>query len=311
MKSGSPPPSTRLPGLGRRDFLAGTTASLLAGALLPAGCQSPDGPEPEFLPAEAMAWWRDEGLYFRHDTVDSGQQEAGLVRARVDGRWQRFRTVALPPRFVEWSLSERRTRLQDIARGRFDHDDLQGPHNACVATYGGPSREGRVSLNTAYKGMGFLPRAEALPTLLSQLRVAGRRPPARTRSEFLAQMEQTASFLDGLYSRPELFDLRKQGSLELFTSWRYYTHTFLNMMANPVASASFLDYPTFEIRAVPELLHPADPGLSPLQAGQLEYLNRIHDFVHGPGELRIACVYHLIEVYEDTPGRGGQGRKLA
>jgi len=285
---------------------------LLAGGLATgSGCEQRRLPEPEFLPAEARSWWRGGGRWFRHDTVDTRRLDQGIVRARVDGRWQDFNTVSLPAAFVKWSFAERRARLERLSQGIFSHRELAGPHNACVATYGGHPREGRVSLNTAYKGMGWVPRPELIGRLLKELSAAALLPEPRSQQEYLHQMQGKARFLDGLYRRPELFDRRCHGSLELFTFWKYYTHTFLNLMANPVASASFLAYPTFEIRAIAQLLHPADPELSPREQQVVRFINAIHDFVHGGSAPRIACIYHVIEVYEDTPSRGAQGRKLA
>lgn len=304
------------PTLGRRAFLAGAGAgagaALVAGGLgAGVGCGPPPLPEPEFLPGEARSWWRDGGRYFRHDTVDTRRLSQGIVRARVDGRWRDFPTVDLPPAFVQWSFAERRARLDRLAQGIFSHRELAGPHNACVATYGGHPREGRISLNTAYKGMGWLPREPVLGRLLTELQQASALPEPRSEGEYLRQMQGKARFLDGLYRRPELFDTRCHVSLELFTFWKYYTHTFLNLMANPVASASFLAYPTFELRAIAQLLHPADPDLTPQERQSVAFINAIHDFVHGGAAPRIACIYHVIEVYEDTPTRGAQGKKLA
>ena len=295
----------------RRSFLAGVAGSVL-GASMVSGCEGPPSlPRPEFLPEAARSWWQGGGRYFHHDTVDLGRPDQGILRARVDGRWQSFSTVDLPEAFLSWSMRERRARLDRLSRGIFSTRDLAGPHNACVATYGGHPREGRVSLNTAYKGMGWLPRPERMEGLLRELRAAGDLPEPRSRAELLDQMSAKARFLDGLYARTELFDLRKQASLELFTFHSFYTHTFLNMMVNPVASASFLAYPTFEIRAIPQLLHPQDPELSAYERKVVQFVNSIHDLVHGGGEPKITCIYHVIEVYEDTPRRGAAGRKLA
>ena len=293
----------------RRSFLAGTTGGLAVAALLP-GCAPTPAPRGEFLPAEALSWWR-EGRYFVHETVDSRQRQQGLIRARVDGKWQDFRTVTLPARFREWSFAERRAKLHKLAAGGFDTRDLAGPHNGWVATYGGHPQLGRVSLNTAYKGMGWLPRPDRLREMLAALQGAARQPEPQSKEEFLEQMRWKASYLDSLYAQPDLFDPAVQSSLELFTTPRYFTHTFLNMMENPIASASFLAYPTFELRAIPELLHPDDPNLREDQRLAIHFINEIHNFVHGGGKLEIACLYHIIEVYDDTPTRGAAGKKLA
>ncbi len=83
------------------------------------------------------------------------------------------------------------------------------------------------------------------------------------------------------------------------------------MLANPIASASFLAYPTFELRAIPQLLHPKNPRLTHQERLTIDYVNTIHDFIHsGDGTQRIACIYHIIEVFEDTPTDRAHGKRL-
>ena len=123
-------------------------------------------------------------------------------------------------------------------------------------------------------------------------------------------MGEKTRFLAGLYADESIFDRTKQISLELFTTPDYATHTFLNMMANPIASASFLAYPTFELRAVPQFLHPDNPTLTKHERLMTTYTNAIHNFVHGGGRL-MTCVYHIIEVFDDTPSDAAKGKRIA
>lgn len=281
--------------LSRRAFVSGTA---LLGA---AACTTSS----DALPVDSVepsSWWQGppRARWFRHEAVDAARVEQGLVRARIEGRWQQLETVFLPEVFVQWSMRLRLERLRDIRRGLFDPRELDGPHNGCVATWGGPGRDHPLSLNTAFKGLGFLPAAEVLPALVDRVQAVPR-----------GDLEAATALLAELYSNPVLFDLRKKVSLELYTTPEYMTHTFLNMMVNPVASASFLAMPTYELRAVPQLLHPLDPGLSEHERLVVRYTNAIHDLVHSGGETRISCVYHLVGVYDDTPNARGHGTRLA
>ncbi|MFO8070531.1 MAG: hypothetical protein R6V85_01535 [Polyangia bacterium] len=254
-------------------------------------------------------WWV-EGRWVSHEAVLTDRLDQGVIRARAGGEWRDFEIAALPDRFVEWSLRERVRRLEKLAEVGFDPRDLDGPHNACVATWGGWRRDSAISLNTAYKGMGFVPRDELLDEALAELESAHADIERRAGRDFRASMRLKTVHLAELYHSTELWDRTKQASLELFTTPRWATHTFLNMMANPVASASFLAYPTFELRAVPQLLHTRDPGLSERERGLTRWVNAIHDFVHGGSGDRIACVYHVIEVFDDTPNQRGRGRRI-
>lgn len=289
----------------RRTFLA-----LLAGAGALAGCsRRGDEKTGQDRPPDPAAWWAPSG-YFVHERVNTSQLDRGVIRARVDGRWQDFKVVSLPERFSRWSLAERAERLERLSAHGFSTRDLAGPHNACVATYGGPTRDSAVSLNTAYKGMGFVPKADRLKATSRRIAEAKARIETEARGSQVQALRAKTRLLAELYRDRALFDLTKQISLELFTSPRRPTHTFLNMMTNPIASASFLDYPAFEIRAVPQLLHPRSPKLSERERALAAWANGIHDFVHGGAGARIACVYHVIEVYDDTPMEGGIGRRL-
>ncbi len=281
--------------LTRRAFVSGTALLGAAACAAPADALSVDRLAPE-------RWWQgpERARWFRHDAVDASRVEEWLIRARIEGRWQELETAALPEVFVQWSMRLRLERLQDIRRGIFDPRELDGPHNGCVATWGGPGRDHPLSLNTAYKGLGFLPTAELLPALVDRVESVPR-----------GDLAAATDLLALLYSNPVVFDLRKQVSLELYTTPEYMTHTFLNMMVNPVASASFLAMPTYELRAVPELLHPHDPDLSEHERLVIRYTNGIHDLIHAGQGPRIACVYHLVGVYDDTPSSRGRGTRLA
>lgn len=289
----------------RRGFLA-----VLAGAgALVAACPESGRIEKKKQVSDPAAWWEPGGT-FEHKSVDTSQLDRGVIRAHVDGRWQDFKVAALPDRFSMWSLAERAERLERLAAHGFSMRDLAGPHNACVATYGGPTRDSAVSLNTAYKGMGFVPKQDRLEPTLRWIAEAKAKIEKEARGSFMQAIRAKTRVLAELYRDRALFDSTKQISLELFTSPHRPTHTFLNMMANPIASASFLAYPTFEIRAVPQLLHPKSSKLSARERALVAWANGIHDFVHGGAGDRIACVYHVIEVYDDTPRRGGMGRRM-
>ena len=283
----------------RRELLRG--AATLGAGLALAACGEGLSPAPSWSPRLAASFWRPDG-WLVHDTVDASLRENGFIRARLQGQWQAFPVRSLPAEFMQWSLSGRLAKLDELAVRGFDPSDLDGPHNACVATFGGPADDSFTSLNTAYKGLGFLPRPERLGEALAWIR-----SPAGGSS-----MDRALGILAELYREDDLFDPRCQISLELFATATHTTHTLKNMLAHPVASASFLAFPTYELRCVPQLLHPANPDLSAWERRAVAWANGVHDLVHGGGGSgggRIACVYHVVEVYDDTP-RPGAGVRL-
>lgn len=306
----------------RRDFLKGsfTTTALTVISALTAGCENNTAPSaPHSTPPpgtttpaniEPRGWWQ-KGGFIIHDTVDTSKTHKGIIRARVDGKWREFELVKLPEEFVNWSLNVRVARLDRIIRfGGMDPRDLAGSHNACVATYGGPPRDSAVSLNTAYKGMGFVVQPDKIESTTQTIIEEKNRIERDSRYDLMKQLDAKVGFLSDFYNTASCFDRTKQVSLEIFTSAGFNTHTFLNMMANPIASASFLAFPTFEIRAIPQLLHPENPHLSPYEKNLIHYTNAIHDFIHSGSGQRITCVYYVIELFNDTPNSHNRGRRI-
>ena len=297
--------------LTRKQFLA-LSVSALAGApffIASCGDDNANSSHNALHTDDPASWWK-KGGYIVHESVDASLSGEGLIKARVNGSWRKFAVKHLPREFVEWSLSERINRLERLARYGFNERDLAGPHNACVATFGGPERDSSVSINTAYKGMGFVPHKEKLSDTISQLLQLKKKIEETYAHDFHAMLTHKTEVLEKIYSQKGLFDTTKQVSLELFTHRNHPTHTFLNMMANPIASASFLAYPTFELRSIPHLLHPANPKLSGHEREMADYTNVMHNFIHGGTAVTIACVYHIIEVYDDTPNTDGMGKRL-
>ena len=313
----------------RRSFLQGSSTALIAlGALTTAGCSSSRTSDPDYASKSGLAadsnpssWWHRDGgmkagasssrlLYVVHDAVDTRRLAEGVILARIDGSWRSFKVVELPDRFVDWSLKTRMTRLGRMLKVGMDPRDLAGSHNACVATYGGPRRDSAVSLNTAYKGMGFAVHSSRLAETTERIKEERLRIEQDTSGDPSSEIQAKVMFLADFYRDASIFDRTKQVSLELFTSPDFQTHTFLNMMVNPIASASFLAFPTFEVRAVPQLLHPQNPRLSRQEKDMIAYVNAIHDFIHsGPGD-RMVCVYHVVELFDDTPNDMSKGRRI-
>ncbi len=302
-----------MPHPSRRDLLRSSGALLGASALVGCAPAAPPsdctGPEGGFVPREAGSFWQSGG-WFQHDTVDASRVGEGIIRARLEGSWRELELVELTDRFVSWSFQERILKLDDIARKGFDTRDLDGPHNACVATMGGVDARSFTSLNTAYKGMGFMPRPERLADAVTELETTVQIM-LRAGLDMPTRMSRALEVLGELYAEPSLFDRRRQVSLELFATPDFTTHTFANMLANPVCSASFLAFPTFELRCVPQLLHPDDPDLSDQERLAIAWTNGVHDLAHGGGGgRRITCIYHLVELYDDSPSAGGRGTRL-
>ena len=242
-------------------------------------------------------YWK--GSYFVQKTIKDIDLNKWTVRAKVDGKWQTFQIVDLPDAFVNWSVNRR---LETLDRVRNNQPpSLSGPHNGMVASYGIRRKDSKFIINNAVKGMGFLPKPEKVEELITLLE-----------STIDSSDEYKLNVLENLYKNADGYFTRKGlVSLELYTNPGFETHTFLNEMENPAVSIVFLDIPSFEVRALARLLHPEDPTLSEYEKDIVKYANLIHSYFHGHFDREfIAVIYYVVEVFDNTPGRGGLGKRV-
>lgn len=289
-------------GLGRRAFLkaCGAVGLGVPMALVAGG----DGKNPlRYREAEAVplqppreSYWNDAG-YFVHANVDASDWEQGVVKARTDGVWKEYYVRHLDDGFLNWNFGARINVLTD-PMGMMC---LDGPHSAALATYGANRGDSNFSINVAFKGFGFVPHAdyidEAIDTVMSN---------------WSASLTAKADILLDFYGTRNMWDTRMLGSLELYTTPIFETHSFLNQMANPQVAVCWLAIPgSYEVRAIPRLIHPYDPDVPEDDWKRVRWINMIHDFYHG-GDYPvspnyIAVLYYVVEEFDNTPRPGPMG----
>jgi hypothetical protein len=236
-------------------------------------------------------FWNKDG-YFKQDNIDLKKYDQGIIRAKVEGKWQEYKIQQLPDAFMEWSVDRRLETLKRLNSGGMP--ELAGAHNGMVASHGLKRDDAQFSLNCAVKGMGFLPRPDKLEEILNILKAT-----------FDDSTDKKLVRLESLYNESEnIFDRTIQTSLELYATPEYQTHTFLNQMTDPAVSIVFLDFPSYELRAITQLIHPLDPTLTPYEKNAVDYINTIHDYFHSKSpRASIGVLYHVIEVFDNTPGK--------
>jgi len=241
------------------------------------------------------AFW--DGNTFVQRCVDASKLDENKITAFVDGAWQEFELTNFPDMFMSWSIKERLGTLERITKG--ERPNLEGPHNAIVATYGYRREDSRFRVNNAIKGCGFLPKREKIKEINLML--------AETDTlHFMKKLE----ILTGMYENADsIFDLNKQVSLELYASPERGTQTFLNQMTDPTSVMVFMAIPTFKLKTIAYLLHPENPDLTDYEKDVIEYINSIHSYFHGEfSQEFIAVIYNVIEVYNSSPGNNnGRG----
>lgn len=237
--------------------------------------------------------------WFHQDNVDVSKLNQGLIRAKVEGRWQEFRVVELPADFLKWNFDRRLAQLGEIREMMKNRSmsmpEIAGPHNGIVASHGMKRQDSYFTINNAVKGMGWLPKQEKLAELIQLLK--------KTWND---STERKLAVLESLYQHgQEIFDLTKQTSLELYSQPNFETHTFLNQMSDPGVAIVFLDLPkSYELRAIAQMLHPDDPQLSEYERQVVEYINLVHDYFHGESPRKsIGVIYHIVQVFDNSPGR--------
>ncbi len=248
------------------------------------------------LPTKAEDFFTDG--FCRQTVAETALSASKEVRAYVEGEWHSYPLVQFPKAFMEWNI-ERRLEYVDVITKLMtgeskDGPQLAGPHNGMVATYGYAGQGSRFKLNNAVKGMGFLPKAAKLDSMLTRLESTIKDP-----------MPAKLKILEGMYRDAEnLFDLDRQVSLELYAEPQFLTQTYTNQMLDPVSTIVFLDIPSFKLKTIARLLDPNDPKLTEYEKQVVDYINLIHSYFHGEFPKQyIAVIYYVTEVFDNSPGR--------
>ena len=228
---------------------------------------------------------------FVQKTVDVSGYEKGIIKARIDGEWQDFKIRKASKDFVEWNTSKRIEFLERIKTGKMP--ELGGPHSGAVATYGLGRLDSRFTLNNAIKGIGLAPKDDNIDKAIKRLK-----------DTYKSTMPEKMDVLKSFYENPDFIDWRKQTSLELYATPDFETHTFLNIMDNPIATLVFLDIPSLELRTIARIVHPDDKSALPSEKKLLEFVNLAHSYMHGEfPRLYPLLLFYIVEEFDNTPGR--------
>lgn len=234
-------------------------------------------------------FWQDGD--FKQTSVDMSGYGKGLIKARIDNEWQEYKIRSASDSFKKWNTEKRIEFLETIKSGKMP--ELGGPHSGAVATYGLGRLDSRFTLNNAIKGIGLAPKDERIDEVIGRLR-----------DTYESSMSEKMEVLKSFYEDPDNIDWRKQTSLELYATPDFETHTFLNVMDNPVATLVFLDIPSLELRTIARIVHPDDKTALTSEKKLLEFVNLAHSYMHGEfPRLYPLLVFYIVEEFDNTPGR--------
>lgn len=231
-----------------------------------------------------------QGVYFQQKTVITPEPGAKKIKAFVNGKWQEFPITPTTKEFMQWNTGKRIEQLKALIAG--GGRDLGGPHCGIVATVGLRRPDDLFSLNNAVKGVGLMPKPEKIKEILALLEETSNDP-----------MQDKLATLIKIYSDLNNVDPTLQTSMELYPKkGLMQTKTFLNQMVNPVSSMCYMDVPTYQVKTIARLLHPADPNLTEHEKLMVKYVNTIYGYFHRPGEDRVVTIYYITELFDSSPG---------
>lgn len=303
-------------------------------------------------------WWYNRDVYstasdelinaeycVQHN-LNTSSSDDGILWSNIDNKWRKYTIRELSDDFMKWGCSERYFYYED----RLDTGEAGPPtimknggiHHGMISSYGNWVGRGdsAFNINIAVKGTALCPSRETILELLpvlEQLKIDD--PPDR--------ITQYYEIMRGVYSDINNFDKTKIITLELFTqptggnleeAGYKETHTFANMMANPICSLGFLqqehpqknyfdpdgeggynpfDYGVhYEVRTIPKVLHCWAPTMGD-EYDVFNYqnaedpdaifgywVNFLHTFYHGGRANVTAVVHNVIEQFYNYPARG-------
>jgi len=227
---------------------------------------------------------------FTQDSVDMSEYAKGIIKARIDGTWKNYTLHRASASFIEWNIKKRGEFLEAIKTGGFP--GWGGPHSGAVATYGLGRLDSQFTLNNAIKGIGLAPQDGKIDEATTMLK-----------ETYNKSMTEKMDVLKSMYENQDFFDWRKQTSLELYSTPDFETHTFLNVMDNPVATIVFLDIPSYELRTIARVVHPNDTSVLPSEKKLLEFVNTAHEYMHGKFPRWFPLLlFYLVEEFDNSPG---------
>ncbi len=237
--------------------------------------------------------------------VKSENVAGGFIRARIDRAWREFPVRELDQKFWDWEFTERIARYEKLKAGTSLLDmGGAGPHSPTIATYG--NRMGRgdseFHINCKIPGVTIVPKKEYIKeinnTMLANIKIP---------------TEEKLNYLTELYANRDLWRKDIHVSLELFSTPKSMTHTFYNLMQNPVATLCYQGaanpFTSFELRCIAKLVHPQDPNLSDEEKDINLYPAITHGYFHAfypdlinePG-----VIYYHVEEFDNSVGPNGK-----
>jgi len=234
--------------------------------------------------------------YCIQKTVYDGEVNRGYIWARVDGWWRRFQIRNLEETYWNWHFSEMLKSFEEQLSPEPYVFRAGGPHSPSVASYGNRRGRGDSSfhLNSKIIGLSAVPDQahikEMNDTMLSMI-------------DESAEYKAKVAWLKGIHEQ-DIWRKELQPGIEYFTTPDFETHTFLNLMENPVATLCFQGrydiFTSFEIRCIAQILDPRNPAVTGDLLDIVKFPAILHGFYHNNVPEVPAVLYWPVEEFDNT-----------
>jgi len=242
-------------------------------------------------------WEGPEGAqYCVHRTVNDSELDSGYIRARIDGWWKKIQVKNLDQTFLDWNFQERIQAWEEKIAGT-SRPTAGGPHTPSVATYGNRRGRGDSDYQINNKIVGMYPAAKKeYIKEINDYMLAHVTQDTLTKRKYLLEIT----------SNRDLWRTDVQVGLEYFSKPEFETHTFLNLMENPVVSLCFQGcfniFTSFEVRCIAHIVHPRNPAIDADTMELAKYPSILHGFNHGfpPDDYKPAVLYYSVEEFNNS-----------
>jgi hypothetical protein len=234
--------------------------------------------------------------YCIQKTVYAGEVDRGYIWARVDGWWRRFQIRNLEETYWNWHFSEMLKSFEEQLSPEPYVFRAGGPHSPSVASYGNRRGRGDSSfhLNSKIIGLSAVPAQahikEINDTMLSMI-------------DESAEYKTKVAWLKAIHEQ-DIWRRELQPGIEYFTTPDFETHTFLNLMENPVATLCFQGrydiFTSFEIRCIGQILDPRNPAVTGELLEIVKFPSILHGFYHNNVPEVPAVLYWPVEEFNNT-----------
>jgi hypothetical protein len=258
-----------------------------------------------------IPWYWNEKGYPVHKTVNVSRLSEGIISARVDRRWRQFKITqpdANYRNFESRGMVDIYNKLLEGVIAMFG-----GVYCPTIISCGGiPRGDSKFTLNGACKFMFPCPKDIATAqTMIDTLKELASKTEERRiwfRDQFANQDLWDYS---GLVARDET--VLKPGEEKPSTLYRE-THTFRNLMENPLAVILFVsntDNQSYELRTIAHYVHADDETADPYERKIAEFINTYANTSHGLNANFPAIIFRTVEEFNNSMEVGKEGTRVA